>query len=141
MADDLVVDCSVVAKLYFAEDNSDFAIAVLRHAEHLIAPDLLFADVASVAAKQVRRGGIPAESASRALETVHELVDERAPLDGLARRAFHLAHAHGLSAYDGIYLAAAEERGPRVVTADEKLVRKAVEAGLGHLVQSLTRVR
>ncbi len=138
MPDDLVVDASVVAKLFFIEDQSDLAEAALRGAGRLIAPELLFLEMASVAAKQVRRGVTSAARAAEAVASVGELLDEAAPLSSLAPRAFDLARAHGFSAYDATYLALAEARGLRVITADGKLVRKAVDVGLSHLVRPLS---
>ena len=138
MPDDLVVDASVVAKLFFIEDQSDLAEAALRAAGRLIAPELLFVEMASGAATQVRRGVTSAERAVDAVTSVAELLDEAAPLSSLAERAFALAQAHGFSAYDGTYLALAEARGLRMITADQKLVRRAAEVGLGHLVRPLS---
>jgi predicted nucleic acid-binding protein len=137
MADEWVVDASVAAKLYFTEDHSDLARAVLRVADHLIAPELLFIEMASLAAKQARRGLAPSAAAANAVNSVVDLIDEAAPLSGLAPRAFALAEAHGFSAYDATYLALAEARGLRVITADDKLARKAAETGLSHLVRAL----
>ena len=138
MPDDLVVDASVAAKLFFVEDLSDRAEAALREAGRLIAPELLFVEIASVAAKQVRRGVTSPERAAGVVASVIQLMDEVSPLSELARRAFVLAEAHGFSAYDGTYLALAEARGLRLITADEKLVRKAGGVGLSHLVRSLS---
>jgi predicted nucleic acid-binding protein len=55
----------------------------------------------------------------------------------LADRAFQLSCEHGLSAYDGAYLALAEDEGLRVLTADIRLLRRAETSGLSHLVQAL----
>jgi predicted nucleic acid-binding protein len=138
MADELVVDASVAAKLYFIEANSALAEAALRAADRLIAPELLFIEMASIAAKYARRGLATADWAAGAVTSVGSLLDEAVPLTGLAPRAYALAEAHGFSAYDGAYLALAEARGMRLITADAKLCQRAVDARLSHLVRPLT---
>jgi predicted nucleic acid-binding protein len=134
----VVLDASVAAKLYFTEEMSDLAEAAVRAADLLIAPDLVFIELASVAAKQVRRGVTTADTGAIAMNLMHGLLDESVPLEGLAGRAFDFAQHHGVSAYDGAYLALAEERGLQVLTADVRLVRRAELEGLSHLVRQLS---
>ena len=140
MPDSVIVDASVAAKLYFTEDLSNEAEAALRLAGQLIAPDLLFIEMASVAAKRVRRGTSPMDVAARAVSLVRDLLDEVVPIAELNQRAFELSAEHGVSAYDGAYLALAEARGLRVLTADFRLVRRAEAHGLSHLIEALTPI-
>ncbi len=137
MPDEIVVDASVAAKVYFFEDGSEAARELLTSNLFVSAPDLLFIEMASVASKRVRRGLSTDQRAAAAVEAVGELIDFIAPLKSLSVRAFALASEFGFSAYDGAYLALAEERGARVVTADLKLLRRATEAGLSDLVHPL----
>ena len=134
MAGEVVIDASVAAKVFFDEDDSELAEAALAGTGPLIAPDLLFAELASIAAKRVRRGQSTAEQGRQAVTAVGELLFESAPTPPLAARAFTLAAEHGFSAYDGVYLALAEQRGLRMLTADAKLARRAAGAGLSTLV-------
>jgi predicted nucleic acid-binding protein len=138
MADELVLDASVAAKCFFTEDGSDEARALVLSGARLIAPELIFAEIASVAAKGVRRGLIPNALARDAVAGLRNLLDETKPIADVAPRAFAMAAAHGLSAYDGCYLALAEARGTQMVTADAKLVTRATEAGLAALVRTLS---
>jgi len=137
MSGDYVVDASVAAKLFFFEDGSDHAAATIRDAERLIAPDLLFIEMASIAAKNVRRGTSSQGEAARAVNSLTAFLDELVPARELAFRAFELATVHGFSAYDGIYIALAEQRLFVVLTADVKMARRAAEAGLSRFVQVL----
>jgi len=134
MPGSFVIDASVAAKLHFIEDGSDQAAAFVEGAEGLIAPDLLHVEMASIAAKNVRRGFVSQERARLAVEAVTDLLDTAVPMAELAPRAFELAATHGFSAYDGAYLALAESRDLKVITADAKLVRLAHQAGLARLV-------
>jgi predicted nucleic acid-binding protein len=137
MPGSFVIDASVAAKLHFFEGGSDQAAAFVEDADRLVAPDLLFIEMASIAAKNVRRKIASRDRARLAVAAVTELLDAAVSLSDLAPRAFELAAAHGFSAYDGAYLALAEAEGIELVTADEKLVRRAREANLSHLVRPL----
>ncbi len=137
MTDEVVVDASVAAKCFFTEAGSDDARRFVATGAVLIAPDLIFAEIASVASKKVRRGEISELLGRDAVEALAELLDEVVPSRGLARRGFDLAAEHGFSAYDAIYLALAESRMTRVVTADAKLIARTLSAGLQGLAGSL----
>lgn len=137
MRADIVLDASVAAKFYFHEDGSDRARAVLTSGVVVAAPDLLFVEMASVASKRVRRGLCSADLGRDAVASVGDLVDEVAPLSGLAQRAFVFARDSNFSAYDGAYLALAERLNVPVLTADERLVGKARALGAGNLIRQL----
>jgi predicted nucleic acid-binding protein len=124
-------------KLYFTEDHSDLARAVLPVADRPIAPQLLFCRDGQSRGQEGATGACPSAAAAHAVNSLVSLIDEATPLSGLAPRAFALAEAHGFSACDATYLALAEARGLRVITADDKPARKAAETGLSHLVRAL----
>ena len=137
MGGEFVLDASVAAKLYFVEEHSDLAAATLRRADRLIAPELLFLEMASIAAKHSRRGTSSPAHGMGTVQSVAQILDEAIPLLGLAPRAFALAATYGFSVYDGAYLALAEERNFRLLTADMKLVRLGRQAGLGDFLLPL----
>jgi len=137
MPGEWVVDASVAAKVYFLEEQTELARVVLRTADRLIAPALFNLEMASIAAKRSRRGMSPHEVAAEAVRAAPGMIDESVPLADLASRAFEFAVAFGFSVYDGTYLALAELRELKLLTADLKLARRAREAGLAHLVHIL----
>lgn len=137
MPAEVVLDASVAAKCFFEEVESDLALGIVRSGARLLAPEFIHAEFASIAAKKVRRGEVARETAADAIVGIARLVAEVFPGEVLAGRAFSLAVETGCSAYDGLYLSLAEARGCQVVTADERLVRRASAAGLAHLVESL----
>jgi predicted nucleic acid-binding protein len=137
MGAEYVLDASVAAKLFFHEVRSLEAARAVSTADRLIAPDLLFIEMASVAAKHARRQTAPRDACERAVEGVEALLDEAIPSPQLTRRAFEFAAEHGVSVYDGVYLALAEREALRVLTDDAKLVARATQAGLEHLVHAL----
>lgn len=130
----LVVDASTFGAALFNEEGSPRARRFLASGPVLIAPDLLFVEIASLSAKKIWRGEAPEEAGHRALAALPDFVDEFVTSRALAPRAFELAAQHKFSAYDGLYLALAEQSGTRVATLDDRLIARATAADLGHLV-------
>lgn len=119
----LVLDASVVAKIYFPEQGSEAAEAELRNSRsELVAPDLLWAEVGSIAWKRARRGDISHESAMRVIEAAMDLPIRSVPIQSFTARATAIALQTDRSVYDCLYLAAAiAERGV-VLSADARFV-------------------
>jgi predicted nucleic acid-binding protein len=138
MNDDVVLDASVVANLFFpkahsVEALSSFPLNVLRSA-----PDLIFAEFVSVATRLVRRGLVSKVTAGDAVARLPLLIDEIAPVVDLASSAYDLTTRYGFSAYDSVYLALAVRRDRLLVTADAKLAIRAIDIGMADHVRLLT---
>lgn len=132
-----VLDASVAVKCLLDEEGSAAARRQVAERADWIAPDLIFLEVASVALKAMRRGFLDrVQGAAMVARTGHLLVEAVAS-DQLCDRAFQLAADHGFSAYDASYVALAEARGCRLLTADLKLVALAKTGGLGAFVEAL----
>jgi len=118
----LVVDASVAVKWVVPEQGSKEAELLLDHG--LVAPDLLFAECANILWKKVRRGELTGDEAEIAGQTLEQadltIVSARAYVIRATTIAVELDHP----AYDGIYLAVAEALQLRLVTADDRLIRK-----------------
>ena len=134
---EMVLDASVAAKFFVPEAGSNAAFALRRSGTRFVAPDLIYAEMASIAAKHVRRRGVSHAVASGIQAGLRKLLDETVPMKDLAEDAFDLAARHGFSAYDGAYLALARRRGLAVITADVRFARKAAEVGLAEYVSLL----
>lgn len=134
MAGEWVLDASVAAKCLFSEPGSDGARAFVVSASSLIAPDVLFVELSSVASKKVRRGEADEQFAAAALTRAPGLLTRVMPSRPLLPRAFAYAVEHGFSAYDAVYLALAEASGARLATADGRLAARALNAELANLV-------
>lgn len=117
----LVIDASVACKWFVAEPLSDRAEALLNDGEALIAPDLIVPEVCNVAWLKLRRGEITSDQASAMVDSLPEMIDELMPSAQLAARALAIASTLGHPAYDCFYLALAELRDARLVTADRRL--------------------
>lgn len=137
MPDELVIDASVAAKIFFTEDGSEAARDLAASGQRFCAPEFIALEIASIGAKYVRKGEIDIDHATLAIRSLSELIDHLEPVLGLSERALILAADHGFSVYDACYLALAEVRDSQVVTADQKLHRRTQEAGLGALTRLL----
>lgn len=136
MPGERVIDASVIAAALFPEEFTVEARRFLLETPRLIAPDHLYAEIASVAAKKVWRGEASEDFGAKACAAVAALAVATTPSASLALRAFELASRFRFSAYDGLYLALAQEQGAPVYTFDRAFARKAIEAGFSEFIEA-----
>ena len=136
----LVVDASVAVKWVVPEPDSDRAESLRDH--NLVAPDLLFSECANILWKKLRLGNLTSEQASTAAQTLEVADVVVVSTKAYLRRAVAIAAALDHPAYDGIYLALAEAFGLRLVTADDRLIRRLRESpeAFNHLALPLSEV-
>jgi len=128
------VDASVILKCLTPEPDSPAALSWLEahRSDEIVAPWLLMAEVASVLRKKALRGEITCSEGLEALDLLAGLGIRLLTGPGLARRAFELAAVLNLpSAYDTLYLAAAEAEGCELWTADRRFAGLAAGAYTG----------
>ncbi len=133
----LVVDASVACKWFIVEDGADAAERLLAAGEALLAPDLIVPEVCNVACLKLRSGQIGAEHAASMVDGLPDLLDELVPSEQLAARAFAIAGSLAHPAYDCFYLALAELRATRLVTADRRLIGRLVTTPWANLIVGL----
>jgi predicted nucleic acid-binding protein len=119
----LVVDASVFVKLFLPERGSELASSLVNSAEELAAPDLIWAECASVLWKRHARGEIAARDAG---DILAEML--RSPLlihdsRDLVPDAMQLAMTAKRTVYDSLYLALAIRLNCKMATADGRLAR------------------
>jgi predicted nucleic acid-binding protein len=117
-----VVDASVVVQLYFEEDHSAETERLFQQAEDLLAPDLIWSEVANVIWKRHRRGDLSQEDASGIIDQALSLPLRIHASSDLVADALNLAMQLDRTAYDSLYLALAVKSKSAVVTADKRLV-------------------
>lgn len=127
-----VFDASLVVRAVVARSTD--AVEWVRRAEagevDAVVPDLVFAECAHALLRYVRGLAFEARIALDRLEAVTALRLEVRPLAPLVGPALALAVDHGLSLYDGCYLALAEAERAVLVTADRRLAAAATSAEL-----------
>ena len=129
---ELVLDSSVVLKWFKPENETDVEAAralesQYAHGELLVTvPPLLFIELLNVAARRWSWTGTDLEALAEAIGDLGFRVIQP-PLVRIAHWA-----SVGLTAYDACYVALAEERRVRLITADERILTVAK-----HLAQPL----
>jgi predicted nucleic acid-binding protein len=119
-----VVDASVAVKWLFPEPQTPQADALLSAPANLIAPDILWAEVASAACKKVRRNEIASDMASQMLDDFNHIPIKINSSRSLMRFAWETALEIGISVYDALYVALAYQKDCSLITADRKLYEK-----------------
>jgi predicted nucleic acid-binding protein len=84
-------------------------------------PDLADVETLAVVRKRWLAGKLTAERCAEALQDLAALPFPRFPASGLLERAFELRH--NVSAYDGMYVALAEQLDATLLTSDARLSR------------------
>ena len=120
----LVVDASVALKWFVAEPDSATALDVLASDEPLIAPDLVVAELCNAAWRLWRRQEMTLDQVVIVAGRASFAFAETAPSEALAAKATDIAVRLDHPVYDCLYLALAELRDARVVTADRRLVSR-----------------
>ena len=132
----MIVDASVAFKWIFVEEDSAAAAAFVGR-DDLFAPTLLLAEIGNALWKKGVRGELGDRQAySTQLALVASLVvtiDETE----LMPRALDIALTLDHPIYDCIYLALAEDRGDRLISADRRFLAKVAQSSFASLVEAL----
>lgn len=130
----MIVDASIVCKWLVNEPDSAEARELLLSGEELVAPDLVTAEVAQVLWRKARGREIDWTQARDCVGQLRRLFNEIVPVPSLVPLAFSIAEELQHGVYDCIYVALAEVRNTRFVTADGDLARKASRRGRSRVV-------
>lgn len=127
----LILDASVAAAWLFNDETEPRADAVLERLAEVgaIVPQLWHFEMRNVLLVAERRGRVSTEQTAAFLDALGALPIRTDTAPDLAA-ALELAHAHGLSFYDALYLELAQRHNGEIATLDSALARAAVAAGL-----------
>ncbi len=121
----LVVDASVALKWFLADEpDAAKALAIVQDGAALIAPDILIAEVCNAAWRSARLGRIGRDQVQEIAAILPRFFDLLVGAAALALRAVILAEALDHPVYDCLYLALAETRQAKLITADTRLLGK-----------------
>jgi predicted nucleic acid-binding protein len=123
MHDNVVLDSSIIAAIFFPEKISGKSIDIAEKHD-CITVDLAIAEVANVAWKRVHHAGQDADTVKSALDGSLAFIRETCrviPMQDLIPAAYDLACSHRVTIYDALFLAAAVQWESPLVTADAKL--------------------
>src|SRR5437764_389685 len=133
----LVVDASVAVRWLLNVAGSDRAYRLIREQNRVTAPDLVIAEIASAVWKAVRFAGLPTATAAEAIAQAATGFHELVPARTLVNRALEIALDLRHPPYDCCYIALAEMRESRLVTADDRLMRVCANTPFSKLLRSL----
>lgn len=133
----LVVDASVLIKLFIPENGSQEAIKALKQSRQLFAPDLVLAECGNVLWKCVRRGDLSEQNAGRILSDIMQMPIRLLPTHDLIVQAFAIATQSDRTVYDCLYIAAAIHTKAVMLTADRRLVEAMAGSGYEPFLQAL----
>ena len=127
MPDEVVLDSSLIAAMFFKEDASMRAQDAASNSD-LITLDLAIAEVGNVAWKQVVLCGADKDKTLVAFKKCQSFISEACELvraEDLTIRAYNISVETRTAFYDSLFLAAAEARQVPLLTLDRKLYEKA----------------
>ena len=127
MPDEVILDSSVVAAMFFKEDASIRALDAAAKSD-LITLDLAIAEVGNVAWKQVVLCGADKDQTLVAFKKCQSFIFQACELvraEELTIKAYDIAVETRTAFYDSLFLAAAEARQVPLLTLDRKLYEMA----------------
>ncbi len=137
----LVIDASVLAKLFLEEVGSREARAAVRKAEALLAPDLLWAEIGNVLWKYVRRGELTPADAELILADMLQTPIAITPSAELVELALRIGAATDRTVDDALYVATAVRSECKLLTADHRLANALAPTPFAKHVRRITKLR
>jgi predicted nucleic acid-binding protein len=116
----IVVDASVAIKWFVPEVHAEAARRLLHEGVTLLAPDLIWAEVANALWRKWRDQELPAEVVGQILADFRRFPLRIESGETLYDVAWPVAQATGRTFYDSLYLALALSSGCPLVTADAR---------------------
>lgn len=117
-----VVDASVALKWFVPEPDSAMADDLVRAEVELIAPSIIWSELANAVWKNARLGTVDSGIWDDVAAKLPSLVAIHSTEGLLLQTAVKLAVDNGHPVYDCIYLALAIQTGARVVTVDKRFL-------------------
>lgn len=131
----LVIDASVLIKLFVSEDGSREVASAVKKADELLAPELLLAETGNILWKYVPRNDLAAADANQILAEMMQMPIQFTATSELIEAALKLAIETDRTVYDCLYLALAVHSKEVLLTADERLVNALAVTAWGKHVQ------
>jgi predicted nucleic acid-binding protein len=117
----IVLDASIAVAWFLPEEHASFAAGLIAGRVHLIAPDIIVAEVGNGLVKAFRRGVIKQPKVLAAVQHMMKGVIDLQPSGPLLPNAADLACGLRCSIYDATYIELARRRSAVIVTNDARL--------------------
>jgi len=135
----VVVDSSVLFALFFPEEYSEWSEKMIKEYGELHVPELAFLETSSAAWKRIIVFKQSRDTVLRNLKLLHKFISDVCIVHrdvNYLQRAIELSIELGVTVYDSLFLAIAEEYETKVLTVDRKLVETLKQGGEEHRVVS-----
>ena len=129
----IVLDANAAVAMALGSDLGEALTTQLLAGETVLAPTLLYSEVAYTLAKYVRAGVLSKEEAAERGRDAVGLVDEFCDDGQLWMEAMGESLRLGHSSYDLFYLVLARRTGATLFTLDKKLQELALDAGINSI--------
>lgn len=141
MSRSLVLDTSVAVKFYVPEEGKEVAEKLLDAATageiELLAPATIMPEGYNAVWQQHRRGEMSPEEAREAWAKFDEVPATLYAVEDLISRAGEIVAETDIVVYDALFIALAESENTKMITADDKLIRKLEGTNFAGLVLHL----
>ncbi|MFN3233218.1 MAG: type II toxin-antitoxin system VapC family toxin [Alphaproteobacteria bacterium] len=117
----LVVDASVACKWFIEEEGWHEAQQIVEVEETLVAPDLIVAEISNIFWRKVRLDQMLPSHATAGIDGLMITLTDIVPCAALVPRALEISLELDHPAYDCFYIALAERKDVKLVSADAKL--------------------
>ncbi len=118
----MVIDASVAVKWFVLEKGSDRALDLAASDHDLIAPDIARFEIAAALSRHARTGSIRHAQALLDIGAIQDYFSELLPSSALLVAGFERSMALRHHLYDCLYLALAQARDAKLVTADAAFI-------------------
>jgi len=127
-----VLDTSALVRLYVPDgpipEGTQEAIESAWRADAVaLAPDLVLAEIGQVLHKKTLVGALAREEADEIMAAVAELPLELVGHREIIADAVAAAREHGLTVYDGLFLALSRKQKATLISGDKQLTRAAAK--------------
>lgn len=134
----LVIDASIAVKWLLPEVNSQEALELLETGETLLAPELIYAEVANAIWKRVKLRELSPKEAGTLVKLLQNIsFDVISTVNLLAPTLQIAASINHNSVYDCLYLIIAEMNDSTLITADEEFYKKISKTSLKNYIELL----
>ena len=133
----LVIDASVACKWFFEENLSCEARALAESEATFSAPDMILVECANAAWRRVRGKTVPEVQARAFLNALPQWFESLVPSVQLHEAAFEMACVLGHPVYECQYLALAQDKETRLVTANRAFVDRVNHSRWNDRIESL----
>jgi predicted nucleic acid-binding protein len=134
----LVIDASVIVKLFVPEEQSELAQELYGSGLHLVAPRLMWTEVANALARRTLQGSMKGTEATQHFEALLNYRIDSVDIDELIRPALQRACELRHPIYDLIYLETARRFSTQLITADRRFTNKLAGTDLAQHVTLLS---